>query len=219
MSFQLPVQAPLKGNAEKYGRIIHAAIRVFAKKGFFYAKVSDVAREADVADGTIYLYFKNKDDLLVSIFEHSVDYFIQQARSELAQLSHPEAKLKKFVELYLAPVKSFPELAQVLLVELRSSTKFMKEYKPTKLFEYLDILSEVIIAGQEQGVFSKTLNPQLIRRLIFGSLDEFTLEWVLSRKKRFEIDEAAQQIFQFILSGIKGSTQVEFEKESLKGEL
>lgn len=209
MSFQLPVQAPLKGNAEKYGRIVHAAIRVFAKKGFFYAKVADVAREADVADGTIYLYFKNKDDLLVSIFEHSVDYFIQQARSELSRLSHPEAKLKKFVELYLAPVKSFPELAQVLLVELRSSTKFMKEYKPTKLFEYLDILSEVIIAGQEQGVFSKTLNPQLIRRLIFGSLDEFTLEWVLSRKKRFEIDEAAQQIFQFILSGIKGSSKGE----------
>jgi TetR/AcrR family fatty acid metabolism transcriptional regulator len=125
MSFQ--IQTDKKNTTEKYQRIIEAAIKVFAKKGFYNSKVSDVAEEADVADGTIYLYFKNKDDLLISIFEHSMDFFFQQAKDHLQGIESPSEKLKKFIALHLALVQKNQNLATVIQIELRSSHKFMIE--------------------------------------------------------------------------------------------
>jgi TetR/AcrR family fatty acid metabolism transcriptional regulator len=202
MAFQIPL-VDKKASSEKYQRIIQAAIKVFSQKGFFHAKVADVAKAADVADGTIYLYFKNKDDLLVSIFEHSMDYFIQQTTAELAKLSEPEEKLKTFITFHLQAVKKNPNLAQVLQVELRSSSKFMKEYKPEKFFEYLRLLENIIVEGQEKGVFNGNVNVGMVKRAIFGAVDELALEWVLTKKKRYEIEEATGSLLDLLLKGIR----------------
>lgn len=202
MAFQIPL-ADKKASSEKYQRIIHAAIKVFSQKGFFHAKVADVAKAADVADGTIYLYFKNKDDLLISIFEHSMDYFIQQAQSELEGVTEPEEKLKRFVLLHLQSVKKNPNLAQVLQVELRSSTKFMQEYQPQKFFEYLKLLETIIEEGQEKGIFNKAIHADMVKRAIFGAVDELALEWVLTKKKRYEIEDAANHLLTLLLNGIR----------------
>lgn len=201
MAFQIPL-ADKKASTEKYQRIIHAAIKVFSQKGFFHAKVADVAKAADVADGTIYLYFKNKDDLLISIFEHSMDYFIQQAKSELEGVTDPQDKLKRFISLHLQSVKKNPNLAQVLQVELRSSTKFMQEYQPTKFFEYLRLLEDIILEGQASGAFNKAIHADMVKRAIFGAVDELALEWVLTKKKRYEIEDAAGHLLELLLNGI-----------------
>jgi TetR/AcrR family fatty acid metabolism transcriptional regulator len=201
MAFQMTSEKKAAAN-EKYHKIIDAAIRVFSQKGFYNSKVSDVARAAEVADGTIYLYFKNKDDLLVSIFEHSMDYFFQQASDELSSLSHPEEKLKRFVDLHLHAVQKNPNLAQVIQIELRSSNKFMKEYKAEKFFQYLKLIEDIIIDGQEKGFFKKTIMPDIAKRAIFGAIDELALEWVLMKKKRYTIQEAAIQLAEIILNGI-----------------
>lgn len=206
MAFQIPV-TDKKSSTDKYQRIIHAAIKVFSQKGFFHAKVADVARAADVADGTIYLYFKNKDDLLVSIFEHSMDYFIQTASAEIAKESEPEAKLKCFITLHLESVKKNPNLSQVLQVELRSSSKFMRDYKPEKFFDYLNLLEKIIVEGQEKGVFNRDVNASMVKRSIFGAIDELALEYVLTKKKRYEIEEAATYLSNLLLNGIRGGAQ------------
>lgn len=202
MTFQIPL-ADKKASSEKYQRIINAAIKVFSQKGFFYAKVADVAKAADVADGTIYLYFKNKDDLLVSIFEHSMDYFIQEACKVLEGVEDPAEKLKHFIELHLNLVKKNPNLAQVLQVELRSSSKFMKEYKPEKFFEYLRLMENIIREGQEKGTFTKDIDANMIKRGIFGAIDELALEWILSKKKRYEVEEAAVHLTNLFLKGVR----------------
>jgi TetR/AcrR family fatty acid metabolism transcriptional regulator len=202
MAFQIPV-ADKKVASEKYQRIIHAAIKVFSQKGFFHAKVADVAKAADVADGTIYLYFKNKDDLLISIFEHSMDYFIQQANTDLAKATDPEDKLTRFISLHLNEVKKNPNLSQVLQVELRSSTKFMKEYKPEKFFQYTQIIEDIILEGQAAGVFNQTINAAMVKRSIFGAIDELALEWILTKKKRYELEDAAKQLSELLLNGIR----------------
>ena len=188
---------------QKYQKIIEAAIKVFAKKGFYNAKVSDVAKQAEVADGTIYLYFKNKDDLLISIFENSMDDFFNQASEELLTIPSPKDKLKKFMELHLKLVQKNPKLAVVLQLELRSSHKFMQEYKAEKFFEYLRLIEDIIIEGQEQNVFQNDINPQIAKRVIFGAIDELALEWVLMNSKRYSLEEAAEQLFTIIFSGIK----------------
>lgn len=204
MSLELPIVVDEgKASPDKYRRIINAAIKVFAQKGFFHAKVADVASAADVADGTIYLYFKNKDDLLISIFEHSMEHFIKRAHEELDKITAPQERLRRFVELHLQTVREFPQLSQVLQVELRSSAKFMKEYRPTRFLEYLDFLGHIILAGQELGVFTREIDVTLIRRSIFGAIDELALEWVLSKNKLFELQEAGRHLANMILNGIK----------------
>lgn len=188
--------------SEKHQKIIEAAIAVFAGKGFFNSTVADVAREADVADGTIYLYFKNKDDLLISIFEYSMDLFIQAAEGELKNSNDPKEKLKRFISLHLKLVQKHPDLAQVIQIELRQSTKFMKEYPNEKFFQYLDIVAGIIQEGQAKGVFKKDLDPVILKRVIFGAVDEIALEWTLMKRKRYTMSEAADQVCAMIFGGI-----------------
>ena len=192
-----------KNQSDKYQKIIQAATRVFASKGFYNAKVSDVAKEAEVADGTIYLYFKNKDDILISIFEESMDRFIQSAYARLEGVQDPIVRLQYFIELHLTLVEENQDVAQVLQIELRQSTKFMKEYAAQKFMDYLAIISDVIEEGQKQGLFKKEIQASIVKRAIFGAVDEMALEWVLMKKKKYSLKQVAQQISMMLVEGLK----------------
>lgn len=187
----------------KRTRILEAATRVFAKKGFYNATISDVAQVAEVAEGTIYLYFKSKDDLLISLFEHSIDLFKDEVEAELKGVDHPEEKLRKFIALHLKLVQKNQDLAQVLQIELRQSSKFMKEYKGGKFADYLNIIRGIIEEGQARGLFREELDPRILRRAIFGAVDEMALEWVLMHKKRYSIEQCAEQMSELFVKGLK----------------
>src|SRR5262245_35227081 len=177
---------PVEGKARngKYEAILRAAARVFARSGYFNAKVADVAREAGVADGTVYLYFKNKDDLLTSIFDWAMGAFIERARAELGRLEKPEEKLRKFAHLHFLLLEQERDMAIVFQIELRQSTKFMEQFSTTHLATYLQMLREIIEAGQKSKRFRKTLNPTLTAKFLFGALDEMATNWVLSHRKQ-----------------------------------
>ncbi len=186
----------------KTGRILDAAIRIFARKGFYNSTISDIAKVAEVAEGTIYLYFKNKDDLLISIFEHSMEMFIQEAEKELEGLEDPKEKMKRFLALHLRIVQKNPELAQVLQIELRQSSKFMKEYEGGKFSDYLNVVRSIMEEGQEKGVFRKDLDPRILRRAIFGAVDEMALDWLLMKKKKYSLESCAEQIGDLVIRGM-----------------
>lgn len=186
----------------KFNRILEAATRVIAKKGFYNSTIADVAKAAEVAEGTIYLYFKNKDDLLISIFEHSMDLFIQEVQKELEGIKDPKEKLKKFLALHLQLVQENPDLAQVLQIELRQSSKFMKEYEGGKFGDYLNVVCTIMEEGQGTGVFRKELEPRVLRRAIFGAVDEMALEWLLMKKKKYSLEEGAEQISELLIKGL-----------------
>lgn len=182
---------------------MEAATRVFAKKGFYNATISDIAKVAEVAEGTIYLYFKNKDDLLISIFEHSMDLFIQEANKEIQNATDPKEKLKRFLALHLRLVQENPDLAQVLQIELRQSSKFMQEYEGGKFADYLNVVRLILEEGQAQGIFRADLEPRVLRRAIFGAVDELALEWLLMKKKKYSLETCANQISEMFIRGIK----------------
>ncbi|MDO8518738.1 MAG: TetR/AcrR family transcriptional regulator [Deltaproteobacteria bacterium] len=186
----------------KRQRIIDAAIQVFSRQGFYNATVADVASVADVADGTIYLYFKSKDDLLISIFEHSMEVFIGAAHEELALAGDAREKLKKFIALHLKLVQKNQDLAQVIQIELRQSSKFMKEYANEKFFDYLGIVEAILKEGQSAGIFRAEADPVILKRAIFGAVDEMALEWVLMKKKRYTMEEAAEQLGGMFIEGL-----------------
>jgi TetR/AcrR family transcriptional regulator, fatty acid metabolism regulator protein len=185
----------------KYEAILRAAIRVFARSGFFNSKVADVAREAGVADGTVYLYFKNKDDILISIFNHVMDEALARARERLAELDEPAEKLNTIIHGHLDLVGRDRDLAIVFQVELRSSSKFMEQFSATKVSEYLEMIRGVIEEGQKKGVFRRGVNATLGAKFLFGALDEMATNWVLS-KKRYSLMSTAEPIIDVFLNGV-----------------
>ncbi len=186
----------------KHQKILQAAIKVFSEKGFYNSRVSEIAKEANVADGTIYLYFKNKDDILISLFEHEFGKVVRNMRAELAREKDALQKIKRFAITHLSIVFHHPHLAEVMGVEVRQSTKFMKEYINQPFIEYLNIIRSVVIEGQEKGLLRKDLTPGVMKRALFGALDEMARYWVLSTKKKHSIDEAALQISDIFIRGM-----------------
>jgi TetR/AcrR family fatty acid metabolism transcriptional regulator len=186
----------------KHQKILHAAIKVFSEKGFYNSRVSEIAKEADVADGTIYLYFKNKDDILISLFEEEFGKFVQNMQAELEREKDPLQKIKRFAITHLSLVTKHPHLGEVMGVEVRQSTKFMKEYVNKPFIEYLNIIRSVVIEGQDKGLLRKDLTPGVMKRAFFGALDEMARYWVLSTKKKHSIDEAAIQISDVFIRGM-----------------
>lgn len=186
---------------EKYDAILRAAIHVFARNGFFNAKVADVAREAGVADGTVYLYFKNKDHILVSIFEETMYDSISQGRDVVQSIVDPREKLRRIAEMHLDRMGSDRDLAVVFQVELRSSTKFMEQFSETRVSEYLDLIRSVILEGQKQGRFRSTLDANIASKVFFGALDEMVTNWVLSRKI-YDLRSTADTVIDLFFNGV-----------------
>ena len=147
-------------------------MQVFAERGFYHARVSEVAAAAGVAGGTIYNYFKNKDDLLICLFEDRMEAILRGFRSELEGLASATEKLRRFIELHLQMVAGDPHLAEVLTVELRQSSKFMREYKARKLGAYLAEIEQIIEAGRASGEFRPDVDARILKRVVFGALDE-----------------------------------------------
>jgi TetR/AcrR family fatty acid metabolism transcriptional regulator len=202
-------QHPLKEKKpEKYRKILNAAVRVFAKKGFYHARVSEIAREAGVADGTIYLYFQNKDDILISLFEEGMNRVIQDVRSQIDEVDDPLEKIRRFARAHLALIESNKEMAEIIQVELRQSTKFMKEYHNERFYEYLGLISQIVKDGQQRGVIRSDVSPGIVKRALFGALDEMSRFWVLSTRKKYSINTAAEQISEFFIRGIAAPDQV-----------
>lgn len=186
---------------DKHQRILDAALKVFAAKGFYNTKVSEIARTAGVADGTIYNYFKSKDDILISLFEDQMDWILARLETLDGDIVQ---QITGYIALHLAIAVENPDLAEFITVELRQSEKFLREYENPKFSQYLRTLSSLIEEGRVQGVFREGIDARLVARAIFGALDELMLTLTLSQKSR-PIDAAAvaAQVAELFLSGLK----------------
>ncbi|WP_163336774.1 TetR/AcrR family transcriptional regulator [Desulfopila sp. IMCC35008] len=185
----------------KHARIITAATKVFAKKGFFNARISDIAKEAKVADGTIYLYFNNKYDILISVFEEEIGKLIAQVQKALSDETNPRKMLEIFAVRHLAAMKKNKNLAEVIQIELRQTHKVVKDYRNKKFIVYTDIVADIIRQGQQQGIFKNEILPDLAKRAFFGALDETSRVWNISLETHYTVEEASHQILLAFLSG------------------
>jgi TetR/AcrR family fatty acid metabolism transcriptional regulator len=187
---------------DKRERILDAAVRVFARKGFHATRVSEVAKAAGVADGTIYLYFKSKDALLVSLFEHRVQRLLTFLETELPGAGSASEKLKRIIEVQLGLLERERDLAEVVTVILRQSTKLMKDHAAPKFTAYLDAIAGVIAQGQAAGELRKDVSPHLAARAIFGALDGIALTWALGKAEHGGLVWAAGQLAEIVLPGL-----------------
>lgn len=188
--------------SDKREAILRAAIHVFARKGYFNSKVSDIAREAGVADGTVYLYFKGKDDILHSIFDRAMAEFITEGRAEIDGLAGAEEKLARIAKLHLERLGADRDLAVVFQVELRGSTKFMQEFSAAGFREYLDIIRSTIADGQKKGIFRSDVKPIVAAKIFYGAIDEMVTNWVLS-EKHYPLMPMAGEVIKVLFEGMR----------------
>src|SRR5690606_16805227 len=121
ISVLLIKEKKMKSNKPKYQQIIEAAVKVIAENGYHASQVSKIAKEAGVADGTIYLYFKNKEDVLVSVFEEKMGQFIDKIAKATSEQANANDKLKVLIEMHFSQLEENPDLAIVTQLELRQS--------------------------------------------------------------------------------------------------
>ena len=187
--------------SDKRGAILRAAIQVFAHNGYFNSKVADIAREAGVADGTVYLYFKSKEEILHSIFDRNMEEAIADGKKRLEGITDPRERLRRIAHMHLDRLGADRDLAVVFQVELRGSTKFMEEFSAAAFAEYLNLIRATIEEGQRAGMFRSDLNPKVVAKILFGALDEMATNWILS-KRRYKLAPMADQVLDVFLNGV-----------------
>ena len=181
--------------------ILKAATKLFARRGFFNAQVADVAREAGVAAGTVYLYFQSKDDLLISIFERTMHEGLEAARQALAGVSDPVERLRRLALVHLERLGQDRDLAVVFQVELRQSTKFMERFSSTLLQDYLHAIRDAVADAQTAGRFRREVSPTFAAKVLYGALDEMATNWILSRR-RYALAAQANEVVDLFVNGM-----------------
>src|SRR6266498_5122824 len=197
----MPRKSSRNGASGKREAFLRAATRVFARNGYFNSKVADIARAANVADGTVYLYFKSKDEILHSIFDQNMAEAIAAGRRLISDLNDPREKLRRIAKLHLERLGADRDLAVVFQVELRGSTKFMEEFSAAGFAEYLELIRLTFEQGQQAGVFRPELNAKVVAKILFGALDEMATNWILS-KRRYKLAPMADQVLDIFLNGV-----------------
>ena len=191
---------------DKYQRILDAAVAVFAEKGFFVSRISDIADRASVADGTVYLYFKNKDEILATAINTAFDGFMKTAREELSKLPTPSERLRRLAYLHLQALGSNRNLAVVFQMELRQSTRFLSRFSHEHLVEYFNLVREAIRDGKASGDFRADLPEKIAANCFFGAMDEMVTSWVLSEKD-YPLANVADSLLDILLNGMRAAAK------------
>jgi TetR/AcrR family fatty acid metabolism transcriptional regulator len=199
---KLKLEPKARAGGDKYRLILDAAISVFAERGFHAARVSDVAERAKVADGTIYLYFRNKEELLMTAINTAFDVFMSRARAELGAISSPAEKLRRLAHLHLEALSGNRDLAVVFQMELRQSARFLAPFSHEHMGEYLGLVRAAIREGQAQGIFRPDLRDKTAANCFFGALDEIVTSWVLD-DSHYQVAEVAESVADIILLGLQ----------------
>ncbi|MBU1181614.1 MAG: TetR family transcriptional regulator [Proteobacteria bacterium] len=194
-----------KGN-DKYHRILEAAVKVFAEQGFYQSTISQIAREAGVADGTIYLYFKNKDDILVQFFTYKTKLVFDRFREEVDKADNCYDKLRNLIRRHLEEFQNDRNMAVLYQAETHQNSRLVEEQIKEMSKLYLDIVSEIVEQGQEEGRIRKDIYVSLVKRFIIGGVDEVINTWLHSGGK-YDLVSMADPLVDLFIRGI-GNTEI-----------
>lgn len=198
----LLVVSNLKRNKPKYMQIVDAAVIAIAENGYHQAQVSKIAKQAGVADGTIYLYFKNKEDILISVFQEKMGIFVENLQDIIKSGETSSEKLSKMINNHFRVLSSDLHLATVTQLELRQSNKEIRLKINTILKEYLVLLDQILIEGMLSGEFNQAMDVRIARQMVFGTIDEITTTWVMN-ENRYDLMEQSPKVQQLLLNAIK----------------
>lgn len=192
-----------KKNNEKYVAILNAAVKVIGQAGYHNAPISKIAREAGVADGTVYLYFKNKEDILISILRETIGTIVDRIQEELPSAEGDAVQaLRRIVTVYFETLGTNTDLAMFTQVHLRQSNAEMRKQIGDIIRPYYRIIDGIILQGIESGVFRSTLDKRIARRMIFGTMDETVTAWILTGAK-YDLLSLIEPVLDVMAGGLR----------------
>jgi TetR/AcrR family fatty acid metabolism transcriptional regulator len=186
---------------DKPQQIVDAAVRVFARSGYYNSRVSDIAREAGIASGTIYLYFKTKDEILVTLFREKMAAWVAHARREIGREPDAIAKIRRLVRLHFSVLEDNPALAEVVQVELRQGHKFFRGASAHEVSAYFDLITSVLEEGMAAGLIRPDVPAKIATKMLFGAMDQLATSWVLG-KRGYRLTDAAEAVAAIFLAGV-----------------
>lgn len=192
----------MKDKRPKYKKIIEAAVKVIAENGYHAAQVSKIAKQAGVADGTIYLYFKNKEDILISLFKERISVHVEKIREQLEGKMTASGKLYTLIESHFSQLDKDHDYAIVTQLELRQTNRELRLKINQILKEYLDVIDEIIEYGKMTGEFREDLDKRLARQIIFGTIDEIVTTWVMNDQK-YQLTELVAKVHELFMNGFQ----------------
>lgn len=187
--------------AEKYHLILQGALKVFAENGYHRSQVSKIAKAAGVADGTIYLYFKRKEDILIHLFQEKLGELVNKFHESVAETTDACEALRMVCTIHYTELENNPELAYVTQIEMRQSDLELRKEIGITLKPYIELIENIVQQGIENGQFRADLNVKLVRNLIFGSMDEVVTSWLLSGQK-YSLRDQVDETLQFFIHGV-----------------
>jgi TetR/AcrR family fatty acid metabolism transcriptional regulator len=190
---------------DKPQQIIEAAVRVFARKGYYNSRVSDIAREAGIAAGTIYLYFRTKDDILVTLFRDKMADFVGALRKAISVEPDAASKVRRLVSLHFRILEEHPNLAEVVQVELRQGQKFFRGASSQEIGAYFALIASVLEEGVAEGRFRSGLPVKVATKMLFGAMDQVATSWVLG-KRGYQLVDTADAVAEIFLQGVAAPT-------------
>jgi TetR/AcrR family fatty acid metabolism transcriptional regulator len=200
-----------KRTIDKRAVILDAALKTFVKRGYPETRVSEIASEAKVAEGTLYNYFKSKEDLLLALFDEKWGGIIDDIRKKISRLDDPNKKLKVMFSVVVRLFRKDRHLAEIFLVDVKQSSIFMKNYPVNRVVEFIDLIEEILEEGKRKGIYRKDLDTHVAKMIIFGAAQGILLSWVLSesaadRKKsfKFSLYRAAKTLRDVFKTGLVG---------------
>lgn len=189
-------------SSEKFQAILDAALKVFAENGFHNSQVNKIAKEAGIAGGTVYLYFKNKEDILVNLFKTKLGSMIERAEEEIDQAPNAVKALEAVCRLHFTNSERNPELAYVMQIELRQANLDLRKQIGKVVKAYYELIEKIIVRGMEEGIFRRDLDPKMARSLVFGAMDEMVTSWIVT-EKRFSLSAQIEGTSHFIVNGLR----------------
>jgi TetR/AcrR family fatty acid metabolism transcriptional regulator len=190
-----------KHKNNKYHLILEAAVKVFARQGFYQSTVAQIAKEAGVADGTIYLYFKNKDDILVNFFHYKTKQVFERFRAEVDKAGSGLDKLRNLIRRHLAEFQRDRDMAILYQVGTHQIDRLAETQIREMSKMYQDIVSEIVEVGQQEGSIRKDLYVGLVKRFILGGVDEVINTWLHSERD-YDLVTMADPLVELFVRGI-----------------
>jgi len=191
----------------KYHLILEAAVKVFARQGFYQSTVAQIAKEAGVADGTIYLYFKNKDDILVQFFSFRTKQVFDRFRAEVKKAENSLDKLRNLIRRHLTEFQQDRDMAVVYQVETHQNSRLAESQIREMAQMYQDLISEIVELGQQEGRIRKDLYVGLVKRFVLGGVDEVINTWLHSEKE-YDLVSMADPLVELFIRGIGTSDSI-----------
>lgn len=190
-----------KTKNDKYHRILEAAVTVFAGSGFHESTISQIARAAGVADGTIYLYFKNKDDILVHFFNFKTRQVFACFREEVDQAQSAVEKLRNLIRRHLEEFQKDRHMAVLYQAETHRINRLAEDQIRDMHKMYLDLIAEIVEQGQVEGAIRRDLYVGLVKRYIIGGVDEVINTWLHS-DGQYDLTSMADPLVDLFIRGI-----------------